>query len=258
MRILRLILLVPATVIVLFAARQGMAAPLRLAVAANFTQTAQQLVAEFTQKTGVSATISSGSSGQLFMQITQGAPFDIFLSADTKRPADLIASGMGVAASRFTYAIGQLVLWTPAAHAPPGEQTLRQATFTHLAICNPNTAPYGTAAIETLNGLGLYARLKPKLVVAQSVSQALELAQSGNAELAFVALAQVLPLQGGAYWPVPSALYTPIRQDAILLSRSEDDEQAQKFMAFLHGAKARSLIGAAGYLTDTPAGEPTP
>lgn len=119
MRILRLILLVPAVVILLFTARQGVAAPLRLAVAANFTQTAQQLVAEFTQNTGISATISSGSSGQLFMQITQGAPFDIFLSADTKRPADLITSGMGVAASRFTYAIGQLVLWTPTTHTPP-------------------------------------------------------------------------------------------------------------------------------------------
>ncbi|MCE2575203.1 molybdate ABC transporter substrate-binding protein [Komagataeibacter sp. FNDCR2] len=253
-----MILLVPAVVILLFTARQGVAAPLRLAVAANFTQTAQQLVAEFTQNTGISATISSGSSGQLFMQITQGAPFDIFLSADTKRPADLITSGMGVAASRFTYAIGQLVLWTPTTHTPPSEQELRQATFAHLAICNPNTAPYGTAAIETLDRLGLYAQLKPRLVVAQSVSQALELAQSGNAELAFVALAQVRPLQGGAYWLVPPALYTQIRQDAILLSTAKDDEQARKFMVFLHGAKAASLIGEAGYLTDASTREPTP
>ncbi|RFD19842.1 molybdate ABC transporter substrate-binding protein [Komagataeibacter melaceti] len=258
MRAFRLILLVPATIIALLAARQAMADPLRLAVAANFTGTAQQLVAEFTQNTGITATISSGSSGQLFMQVTQGAPFDIFLSADTKRPTDLIANGLGVTTSRFTYAIGQLVLWSPATQTRPDEHELRQAAFTHLAICNPNTAPYGTAAIETLDRLGLHTMLQPRLVVAQSVSQALELAQSGNAELAFVALAQIRPLREGSYWLVPPALYTPIRQDAILLTRAENDDHARKFMAFLHGAKAASLIREAGYLTDTPAQDPAP
>lgn len=248
MRIHRLIILALAITGALTSSHRASADPLRLAVAANFTQTAQQLADEFMQRTGLSVTISSGSSGQLATQAREGAPFDIFLSADTQRPEELVSSGLAIASSRFTYAIGQLVLWRPTNGTPPDEQMLRSGQFAHLALCNPATAPYGAAAIETLKAWNLYDQLRARLVVAQSVSQALELIQSGNAELGFVALAQVSRLKEGKYTIIPESLYTPLRQDVVLLSRAGENIDARQFMTFLHGPQAREMIKRAGYL----------
>jgi molybdate transport system substrate-binding protein len=229
------------------------AEPLRLAVAANFTDTAQRLADAYAARGGEHPTVSSGSSGQLATQIAQGAPFDIFLSADTRRPHDLVTQGLADPASRLTYAIGQLVLWQPGASVPPDAATLTANTVTRLAICNPQTAPYGEASIQALHALGLYDRVSRKLVVANSVAQALQFARSGNAELAFVALAQIHGDHDGAYWMVPRTLYTPLTQDAVILSHAPHPRDAHAFMVFLHGAEARTLIEQAGYLVPSTA-----
>ncbi|ACI51358.1 molybdenum ABC transporter, periplasmic molybdate-binding protein [Gluconacetobacter diazotrophicus PA1 5] len=235
------------------------AEPLRLAVAANFAGTAHILADAYTARGGERPTVSSGSSGQLATQITQGAPFDLFLSADAERPRDLVAQGLADPASRTTYAIGQLVLWQPDGAAPPhaaplGAATLAANGFTRLAICNPQTAPYGAASIQALHALGVYDTVSNKLVVANSVAQALQFARSGNAELAFVALAQVHDGHGGAYWLVPQKLYAPIVQDAVVLSHAPHPGEAHAFMTFLQGPQARKLIEAAGYVVPATAG----
>nr|AAG35387.1 ModA [Gluconacetobacter diazotrophicus PA1 5] len=234
------------------------AEPLRLAVAANFAGTAHILADAYTARGGERPTVSSGSSGQLATQITQGAPFDLFLSADAERPRDLIAQGLADPASRTTYAIGQLVLWQPDGPRPrmppaggrdPGRERLHPPGHLH-----PQTAPYGAASIQALHALGVYDTVSNKLVVANSVAQALQFARSGNAELAFVALAQVHDGHGGAYWLVPQKLYAPIVQDAVVLSHAPHPGEAHAFMTFLQGPQARKLIEAAGYVVPATAG----
>jgi molybdate transport system substrate-binding protein len=237
-----------ALAIALFAAGSASAADVQVAVAANFTAPAQAIAKAFAAKTGDTAVLSFGASGQFFTQITHGAPFEVFLSADAERPLKLEQAGAGLAGSRFTYAVGRLVLWS----ATPGlvddrGAVLAKGGFAKLAIADPMAAPYGAAAIQTLAKLGLADALAPKIVKGVSITQAYDFARTGAAELGFVALSQVIDVPGGSRWLVPQADYAPIEQQAILLAPGANDPAAKAFLAFLRGPEARAIIQRYGY-----------
>lgn len=208
-----------------------------VAIAANFTRTAEALLPQFEQETGYRVTLSTGSAGQLYGQIVNGAPYDAFLSADQLRPALLEEAGLGH--GRMTYARGLMALWQPEGQV--GAESLK-GDFRHLAIANPALAPYGLAAQEALEALGLWAALQARLVLGQNVGQAYALVASGNAELGLIA--QSYALGAGAYWAVPESLYAPILQDAILLS---NNPAAAAFVDFIRSEPAQAAIRIAGY-----------
>ena len=222
-----------------------------VAVAANFTAPAKEIAAAFRQKTGHEAVLSFGSSGQFYTQITQAAPFGVFLSADQDRPKKLADSGLGVPDSRFTYAIGKLVLWSKKPGYVKGEETLRGDAFNKVSICNPAAAPYGEAAVETMKSLKLYDALKPKFVVGADITQAFQFVDTGNAELGFVAASQLSGKTGGSQWVVPQQLYKPIRQDAVLLKKGAGSDAAKAFVQFLKGPEAHAIIEKYGYALDS-------
>ena len=240
----------------LFAASFGFAAPLAkaddvpVAVAANFTAAAKDIAAAFNKKTGHVAVLSFGATGGLYTQITQDAPFEVFLAADEARPKKAVADGFAVADSLFVYAVGKLVLWSKSADVVKDESTLKAATLSKIAICNPTAAPYGAAAVATLQKLGLYDTLKPKLVEGADISQAFQFVDSGNAEVGFVALSQLQPNAGGSRWVVPQELYPAIKQDAVLLKKGASHAAAQAFVAFLRGPEAHEIIEKYGYAFD--------
>ncbi len=227
------------------------AAQTNVAVAANFTDAAKEIAAAFRQKTGHEAVLSFGSSGQLYTQITQDAPFQIMLSADDARPKKLISGGFAVPDSQFTYAIGKLVLWSKNPNLVKGEATLKNGTFGKLSICNPVAAPYGAAAVATMKSLNLYQTLRPKLVEGANVTQAFQFVATGNAEIGFVALSQLRGNIGGSRWLVPQNLYKPIKQDAVLLKKGAGNAAAVAFMAFLKSPQARAIIEKYGYGFDS-------
>ena len=229
---------------------QALAADINVAVAANFTEPAKEIAAVFKQKTGHEAILSFGSSGQFYSQITQGAPFQVFLSADDVRPKKLAEEGMAVANTRFTYAIGKLVLWSKTPNLVNGAETLKAATFAKLSICNPTAAPYGAAAVEAMKSLHLYEALQPKLVEGATITQAYQFVETGNAELGFIALSQLKGNDAGSRWLVPQELYNPIRQDAILLKNGAANDAAIAFIGFLKGTEARAIIEKYGYVLD--------
>jgi molybdate transport system substrate-binding protein len=223
------------------------AAQTHVAVAANFTEPAKEIAALFKQKTGNEAVLIFGASGAFLTQITHSAPFEVFLSADEDRPKAAIDGGFAVADSRFTYAIGRLMLWSRVVDVTKGDEALKAANFSKLSIANPAAAPYGTAAIETMKSLQLYDALKPKIVQGNSIAQAFQFVDTRNAELGFVALSQLHDVTQGTRWEVPQNLYAPIRQDAVLLKRGEKDEASLAFLAFLKGPEARAIIEKFGY-----------
>lgn len=222
-----------------------------VAVAANFTAPMQKIAAEFEKDTGHKAVLSFGATGKFYAQITNGAPFEVLLSADDETPAKLEKEQTGVAGSRFTYAIGKLVLWS----AKPGYvdskgEVLKKGDFARLSIANPKTAPYGQAAMEALDKLKLLPALQPKIVQGENISQAHQFIATGNAELGFVALSQVYvdgKLTSGSMWQVPGTLYSPIRQDAVVLNKGAGKPAVQALMTYLKSAKARAVIQTYGY-----------
>lgn len=233
-----------------FVATAARADRTHVAVAANFTDAAKEIAAVFRQKTGHEAVLSFGSSGQLLAQIMQEAPFQIMLSADEERPKKLVEGGFAVAESRFTYAIGKLVLWSRDERAVAGPDTLRNGRFRKISIAAPAAAPYGVAAIEAMRALGLHDALKPKIVEGASIAQALQFVDTGNAEMGFIALSQLAGNNKGSRWLVDQSLYTPIRQDAVLLRKGAQNIAAQAFMTFLKGPDARAAIEKFGYAVD--------
>jgi len=221
-----------------------------VAVAANFLAPAATLQPLFESETGQELVLVAGSTGQLYAQIVNGAPFDVLLSADAEHPTRLVTEGRGDASTQFTYAIGKLVLWTrdPATFAPLGLTTLERTDFRWLAIANPELAPYGLAAQQTLTALELWQPLESRLVRGQSIAQTFAMAETGSAELAFVALSQALAYQGAAaYFAIPAELHEPLRQDAVLLTRAGDNGAARAFVNWLRGAAAREVIAGFGY-----------
>lgn len=219
----------------------------RVAVAANFTEPAREIVALFAETTGHLAAPSFGSTGQLYAQITEGAPFEVFLAADTETPARLVGEGFALAGSRFTYAVGQIALYSRTLELGEPERLLRRGDFDRLAIANPETAPYGAAALEAIESLGIREILEGRFVLGNSIAQTFQFVETGNAELGFVAMSQVREANG-AVWPVPQELYSPIRQDAVLLARGAANEAAAAFMSFLAGPEARAVVESYGYL----------
>ncbi len=223
----------------------------QVAVAANFTAPMQKIAAEFEKDTGHKALLVFGATGKLYAQIKNGAPFQVFLAADDKTPAKLEVEGDTVSGSRFTYAIGTLVLWS----AKPGfvddqGEVLKKGAFKHLAIANPKTAPYGAAAVATLTQLGLLDALQPKLVTGENISQAYQFVVTENAELGFIALSQVMAdgqLSGGSAWIVPADLHDPIRQDAAILAKGQNQPAARALVEYLKGDKAAAIIKSYGY-----------
>jgi molybdate transport system substrate-binding protein len=226
----------------------ALAAEAKVAVAANFTEPAKAIAARFEAKTGHKATLSFGSSGQFYTQIANGAPYEVFLSADAERPTKAEADGLAVAGTRFTYATGRLVLWskTPGLVDAKGA-VLAKGGFEKLAIADPKAAPYGQAAVETLTKLKLYDALKPKIVTGSSITQAFQYVQTGAAEVGFVALSQVMNEQGGSRWVVPAADHTPIDQQAVLLKTGAGNDAAKAFLSFLKGKEAKAIIKRYGY-----------
>ena len=228
-----------------------------VAVAANFAGTLQTLAAEFTKDTGHHVQIVPGATGTLYAQIQNGAPIDILLAADEDTPRKLEVEGQSVAGTRFTYALGRLVLWSarPGFIDPAGD-VLRNGHFQHLAIANPRVAPYGRAAMETLASLGLVEATRSKLVQGENVAQTAQFVSTGAAELGFVALSQVSApgvVSTGSFWRVPERLHSPIRQDAVLLKRGAPNGAARDFIAYLRSRKARDRIQSYGYGLDAPA-----
>jgi molybdate transport system substrate-binding protein len=225
------------------------AAETNVAVAANFTDAANEIAQAFKQKTGHEAILSFGSTGQFYTQITQDAPFEVFLAADGERPRRAIEEGFAVPDSQFTYAIGKLVLWSKDPELVQGDQTLESGDFSKIAIANPDSAPYGAAAVQTMKALGVYDRLAPKIVQGNNISQAFQFVQTGNAELGLVALSQVVSDNEGSRWEVADRLYDPIKQDAVLLKKGADSEAARAFLEFLAGPEAATIIAKYGYGT---------
>ncbi|WP_019342030.1 molybdate ABC transporter substrate-binding protein [Stutzerimonas stutzeri] len=223
----------------------------QIAVASNFTAPMRVIAEQFERDTGHKALLAFGSTGKFYAQIRNGAPFSVLLAADEQVPARLENEGLGVAGSRFTYAIGTLVLWSAKeGYVDKQGEVLSDETFRHLAIANPKTAPYGAAAVATLKKLGLFDSVSGKLVQGENIAQTHQFVTSGNAELGFVALSQVIEdgvIRQGSGWVVPAAYHPPIRQDALLLTKGRDNPAAQALLDYLRSAKAVEVIKAYGY-----------
>jgi molybdate transport system substrate-binding protein len=223
----------------------------QVAVAANFSQPFKQIASGFEQATGTKVVAAFGSTGQFYAQIKNGAPFQVFLAADTETPARLVQEKAAVAGSSFTYARGKVVLWSAQAGVVDSQgEVLKKGAFEHLALCNPKLAPYGAAGLQTMQALGVSEALQPKIVQAENITQAYQFAASGNATLAFVALSQVIKdgvIGSGSGWIVPQHLYQPILQDAVLLQKGQDQPAALALLNYLKSDKAHAVMRAYGY-----------
>jgi len=222
-----------------------------VAVAANFTAPMKQIAADFEKASGHKVVLAFGASGKFYAQIKNGAPFQLFLSADDEKPAKLEKEGLTVPGSRFTYAIGTLVLWSakPGLVDPKGD-ILAKGTFNKIAIANPQLAPYGVAAMELLAKRGLTATIKPKIVQGENISQTFQFVGTGNTDLGFVALSQVMKggkITSGSGWVVPGSLHTPIRQDAVLLMKGKGNPAAEGLANYLKSDKVKAFIRTYGY-----------
>lgn len=227
------------------------AGTVKVAVAANFTAPLQAIRQAFGAETGHTLSVSSGATGKLYAQILNGAPFDVFLSADPTGPARLEAKGLAVPGTRFTYATGRLALWSAKAGIVDAKgEVLSRGGFDRIAIAEPKTAPYGRAAMEVMTQLNLLGSLTPKLVTGESIGQAYSFVATGNAVLGFVALSQLMQngrLKNGSAWVVPSALHKPIQQDAVLLTEGKGNAAALAFVVFMQTDKTKALIKTYGY-----------
>ena len=219
----------------------------RVAVASNYTSAAKAIGVLFEKETVHSVIFSFGATGQLYTQITQGAPYDVFLAADQARPARAVENGYAVRGSRFTYAEGRLVLFTRDASREIGKSTLTEGKLLRIAIANPVTAPYGVAAVSVMQALGVYKALRPHLVRGMNIAQTYQFAFTGNASLGFVALSQIAGRTGGSHWLVPNDLHSAIAQAAVLLRHGAQNVAAHAFLAFLKGNDARRVSEMFGY-----------
>lgn len=227
------------------------AAELSVAVAANFTAPMQKIAAAFEKETGHKLALSFGSTGKFYPQIKNGAPFEVLFAADDETPTRLEREGEGVAGTRFTYAIGKVVLWSkqPDLVDDKGE-VLRTGSFERIALADPKLAPYGAAAMQTLTRLGLADALSSKFVQGENIGQAYQFVATQNAPLGFVALSQVYAegrLTEGSAWMVPETLYEPLRQDALILAKGKDNTAAAELMRYLQGDVAKAVIRSYGY-----------
>ncbi|WPC65706.1 molybdate ABC transporter substrate-binding protein [Rhodoferax ferrireducens] len=247
---LRIKNLTPGAVALAFSA-VTLADQAQVAVAANFAEPIKAVAAVLEKTTGHTLKVTLGSTGKLYAQIKNGAPFDVLLAANTATPAALESDGLSTPGSRFSYATGKLVLWSADATKVDAKgDVLKSGNFRKVAYANPKTAPYGAAAVQVMDRLGLTSTLTPKLVQGESIGQAFNFVHTGNAELGFVAMSQVLEggkLKGGSMWLIPQALYSPIQQDAVLLQHGANNPAAQALMKLLQSPNIKDLIRSYGY-----------
>lgn len=240
-----------AALLAVFALGTAQAAEVQVAVAANFTAPIQAIAADFEKDTGHKLVAAYGATGQFYTQIKNGAPFEVFLSADDSAPQKLENEGDAVKGSRFTYAIGTLALWSAKqGYVDSKGQVLKDNQYQHLSIANPKAAPYGLAATQVLAKLGLSEKVKDKLVEGQNITQAYQFVSTGNAELGFVALSQIYKdgkVSSGSAWIVPAQMHDPIKQDAVILNKGKDNPAAQALVDYLKGPKAAAIIQSYGY-----------
>lgn len=227
------------------------AGEVRVAVASNFAAPLERIAVQFQQESGHTLKMSSGSSGKFYAQITAGAPFDVLLSADDAIPKRLLQEGKAVEGSRFVYAIGRLVLWSAQADFVDAKgAVLNKGNFNKLAIADPRLAPYGVAAKETLEKLTMWNAMQERLVKGENVTQTYQFAASENAELAFIALSEIMrdgKISTGSWWLVPSEFHKPIRQSAVQLVGAQDLAATKAFLSFLKSEKAAAVIRSFGY-----------
>ncbi|WP_439958918.1 molybdate ABC transporter substrate-binding protein [Pseudomonas orientalis] len=240
-----------APLLAVFALGTAQADEVQVAVAANFTAPIQAIAADFEKDTGHKLVASFGATGQFYTQIKNGAPFQVFLSADDTTPQKLEAEGDTVKGSRFTYAVGTLALWSAKeGYVDAQGEVLKRNAFKHLSIANPKAAPYGLAATQVLAKEGLTDQVRDKIVEGQNITQAYQFVSTGNAELGFVALSQIYKdgkLSSGSAWIVPSSLHDPIKQDAVILTKGKDSAAAKALVDYLKGPKAVAVIKSYGY-----------
>ncbi len=227
------------------------ATEIKVAVAGNFAQTLKDIAVEFEKDSGHKLSISQGATGKFYAQIVNGAPFEVLLAADDETPARLVSEGKAVAGTQFTFATGRLALWSPDAVLVDADgSVLKSDRFRYLAIANAKLAPYGLAAVQTMQKLGLLARLEPRIVQGESIAQTFQFVSSGNAQLGFVALSQVWEngkLKSGSAWIVPEVMHDPLRQDAVLLNPGKAAPAASALLDYLKSDKAKKIIERFGY-----------
>ena len=227
------------------------ATELKVAVAANFAQTLKEISTVFEKDTGHKLAITQGSTGKLYAQISQGAPFEVFLSADDETPEKLVTEGKAINGTRFTYAIGRLALWSPKPDlVDEGGQVLKTDKFRFLAIANARVAPYGRAAVQVMQKLGVLASIEPRVVQGESITQTFQFVSTGNAQLGFVALSQISESgkkKSGSAWVVPENMHEQLRQDTVLLNPGKDSPAASALLNFLKSDKAKKIIASHGY-----------
>ena len=240
-----------APLLAAFALGTAHADEVQVAVAANFTAPIQAIAADFEKDTGHKLVAAYGATGQFYTQIKNGAPFEVFLSADDTTPQKLESEGATVKGSRFTYAVGTLALWSAKeGYVDAKGDVLKKNQFKHLSIANPKTAPYGLAATQLLAREGLSDQVKDKLVEGQNITQAYQFVSTGNAELGFVSLSQIYKdgkVTSGSAWIVPAAMHDPIKQDAVILNKGKDNAAAKALVDYLKGPKAAAVIKSYGY-----------
>jgi molybdate transport system substrate-binding protein len=235
----------------LFVAGSAGAAQVQVAVAANMAEPMRRIAADFARASGHEAMVSLGSTGKLYAQVRNGAPFEVLLAADSETPARLEREGLAVPGTRFTYATGRLALWSADASTVRAQgQVLKQPPRGKLAIADPRLSPYGAAALQTLTRLGVLAAWQPRLVQGENIGQAFQFAATGNAALGFVALAQVMTdgrIARGSAWIVPENLHAPLKQDAAILKPGQANPAAMALVDYLKGEAARSILRGYGY-----------
>ena len=240
-----------AALITSFTVGTACADDVQVAVAANFTAPIQAIAKDFEKDTGHKLIAAYGATGQFYTQIKNGAPFEVFLAADDSTPEKLEKEGETVPGSRFTYAVGTLALWSAKdGYVDPEGQVLKEGTYQHLAIANPKAAPYGLAATQVLEKMGLTEKVKDKLVEGQNITQAYQFVSTGNAQLGFVALSQIYKdgkVSSGSAWIIPEALHDPIKQDAVILKKGANNPAAKALTEYLKGPKATAIIKSFGY-----------
>lgn len=240
-----------ASLLAVFAIGAAQADDVQVAVAANFTAPIQAIAADFEKDTGHKLVAAYGATGQFYTQIKNGAPFEVFLSADDTTPEKLEKEGDTVKGSRFTYAIGTLALWSAKeGYVDAKGDVLKKNEYQHLSIANPKAAPYGLAATQVLEKLKLTEATKAKIVEGQNITQAYQFVSTGNAELGFVALSQIYKdgkVTSGSAWIVPASMHDPIKQDAVILSKGKDNAAAKALVEYLKGPKAAAIIKSYGY-----------
>ncbi|MGL5997452.1 MAG: molybdate ABC transporter substrate-binding protein [Pseudomonas proteolytica] len=240
-----------ATMVAVCVSAMAQADEVQVAVAANFTAPIQAIAADFEKDTGHTLVAAYGATGQFYTQIKNGAPFEVFLSADDTTAQKLESEGDTVKGSRFTYAVGTLALWSAKeGYVDAKRAVLKKNEYQHLSIANPKAAPYGLAATQVLAKLGLTEQVKSKLVEGQNITQAYQFVSTGNAELGFVALSQIYKdgkVSSGSAWIVPGQMHDPIKQDAVILNKGKDNPAAQALVDYLKGPKAAAVIKSYGY-----------